>query len=322
MRDWPLELVCPHERTALELRGDGELVCGEGHRYRLVGASPVVLVEDAGTEGGARWPSPLDAEAPAGASAEDERIDPVVQDVIAATCGRMYRQLVHRLLAYPIPDLRLPPGEAKLFLEVGCNWGRWCVAAARRGYRVVGVDRSLAGVQAADRVARQLGVEARYAVADARRLPFPDGSFDVVFSYSVFQHFAKQDALTSFDEIGRVLRPGGVAKIQMANIFGVHSLWNQLREHRFREPRRPFDIRYWSPRELRGELSRRVGPTELQADGFFTLNAQVSDLELLPRRYRLVVRTSEALRRASGRVPLLRYSADSIYTISRRVPAD
>jgi SAM-dependent methyltransferase len=201
-------------------------------------------------------------------------------------------------------------------LEIGCNWGRWCLAAARRGYRVVGIDPSLEAIAAARRVARQLGVEATYLVADARHLPFPDASFDVVFSYSVFQHFAKTEALTSFDEIGRVLRPGGLAKLQMANVYGVRSLWNQLRERRFREPRRLFDIRYWSPGELRGELSRRVGPTALEVDGFFTLNAQLTDLELLPRHYRLVVRTSEALRRASGRLPPLRYSADSLYAVS------
>jgi SAM-dependent methyltransferase len=244
----------------------------------------------------------------------DTEIDPVVQEVVAATCGRLYRHLVGRLDAYPIPKLPLPPADGELFLEVGCNWGRWCVAAARSGYRVVGIDPSVKAIAAARRVAQQLEVQATYLVADARRLPFPDASFDVVFSYSVFQHFAKPDALASFDELARVLRPGGLAKIQMANVYGVRSLWNQLRERRFREPRSLFDVRYWSPRELRDELTRRVGPTELQVDGFFTLNPQATDLELLPRRYRLVVRSTEALRRVGP----LRSAADSLYVVSRR----
>jgi SAM-dependent methyltransferase len=219
---------------------------------------------------------------------------------------------------YPIPDLRLPPGEGRVFLEVGCNWGRWCVSAARRGYSVVGVDPSLDAIRAARHVAEQLGVDATYLVADARHLPFADASFDVVFSYSVFQHFAKDDALASFAEIGRVLQPGGRSLVQMANVWGARSLVNQARERRFREPRDLFDVRYWSPRELRDAFARAVGPTELAVDGFLTLNPQPADLALLPRRYRALVRTSEALRRLSERVRPLTYAADSLYVRSER----
>lgn len=154
--------------------------------------------------------------------------------------------------------------------------------------------------------------------ATCGRLPFPDASFDVVFSYSVFQHFSKQDALAAFDEIGRVLKPGGESLIQMANLYGAKSLWNQARERRFREPRTLFDVRYWGPRELRDELERRVGPTRLSVDGFFTLNPQPTDLALLPARYRAVVHTSEALRRVSDVVKPLTYVADSVYARSRR----
>ena len=246
-----------------------------------------------------------------------QRIDPAVQELVAATCGGLYRHLVGRLERYPIPELPLPPGDGALFLDIGCSWGRWTIAAARRGYRAVGVDPSLAAVAAARRVAHQLEVEVTYVVADARHLPFPDRSFDVAFSYSVLQHFSKVEALRSFDEIGRVLRRGGLAKIQMANAYGARSIWNQLRDHRYREPRKLFDIRYWSPGELAGELSRRVGSTSIEADGFFTLNPQLADLELLPRRYRALIRSSDMLRRASGHVRSLRYAADSLYAVSR-----
>ena len=91
----------------------------------------------------------------------------------------------------------------------------------------------------------------------------------------------------------------------MANVWGLRSLFNQLRERRFREPRTLFDVRYWSPRELRRELDRAVGPTELSVDGFLTLNPQPADLPLLPRRYRALVRLSETYRKASRRFPRL-----------------
>jgi SAM-dependent methyltransferase len=289
-------------------------VCAEDHRYAVVDEIPVLLLEDE---------APTHAACHVSLASPDAPDDPeaLVQDAIAATCGNLYRHLVGNVTRYPIPELRLPEGRGRRFLEVGCNWGRWCVSAARLGYEVVGVDPSLLGVRAARRVAEQLGVDATYVVADSRHLPFADDAFDVVFSYSVFQHFTREAALESFDEVGRTLRPGGLAMIQMANLWGARSLWNQLRERRFREPRTLFDVRYWRPHELRDELERRVGPTELAADGFFTLNPQMTDLELFPRRYRAVVRTSEALRRASERVPPLRYAADSLYALSRGGPA-
>ena len=306
-------LVCHSDRTQLRRRS-GELACRRGHRFRVSDGIPLLLLEDESPTHGACWVS---REEPEAIPASDAEIDPGVQGLVAATCGGLYRDLVGRLERYPVPELPLPPGNGGLFLEVGCSWGRWCIAAARGGFSVVGIDPSLKAIAAAQRVARRLGVEATYLVADARHLPFPDDSFDVVFSYSVYQHFSKPDAVNSFAEIGRVLRPGGLAKIQMANVYGARSLWNQARERRFREPRRLFDVRYWSPGELQRELSRCVGPTTLEADGFFTLNPQAADLELLPRRFRAVVRVSEGLRRASGRVAPLRYTADSLYAVSR-----
>jgi SAM-dependent methyltransferase len=305
-----VKLACPRDRAAL-VRQDGALVCADGHRYPVVDGIPVLLVAEDEPTHGACWKS---LEAPSNTGNAEE----FVQEVIAATCGNLYRHLIGNVSTYPIPEIRLPPGDGRAFLEVGCNWGRWCVSAARCGYRVVGVDPSLDAIRAARRVADELGVDAEYVVADARHLPFADESFDVVFSYSVFQHFARAAALASFGEIGRVLKRGGLSLVQMANVWGARSLFNQLRERRFREPRTLFDVRYWSPGELRDELTRAVGPTELSVDGFLTLNAQPADLPLLPRRYRALVRLSEAYRKASRRLPFLVRTADSVYAASRR----
>jgi predicted SAM-dependent methyltransferase len=46
-----------------------------------------------------------------------------------------------------------------------------------------------------------------------RGLPFPDGSFDGVFSEHVLEHFTKQDGLLLAVEVARVLRPGGVFRV-------------------------------------------------------------------------------------------------------------
>jgi SAM-dependent methyltransferase len=307
-----VNLACPRDRGRLERDGD-ELSCSAGHRYRVVDGIPVLLVEEDEPTHGSCWTS-LEEREPAGDA------DAFVQNAIAATCGNLYRHMIGNVRSYPIPEIRLPRGAGRTFLEVGCNWGRWCVSAARRGYRVIGVDPSLDAIRAAERVARELGVEAEFVVADARHLPFGDESFDVVFSYSVFQHFTRAAAVAAFEEIGRVLAPEGLSLVQMANVWGARSLVHQLRERRFREPRTLFDVRYWSTRELEAELERAVGPTELSVDGFLTLNPQPADLPLLPRRYRALVRTSEAYRKASRRAPFLVHVADSVYAASRRTP--
>src|SRR4051794_25960664 len=88
----------------------------------------------------------------------------------APRAGFMYAPLIGRLVEYPIPTTRLPHGEGRVVLDLGCNWGRWTIAAARAGYRAVGLDPSLPAVQAAYDVATQLGVQADFLVGEARFL--------------------------------------------------------------------------------------------------------------------------------------------------------
>lgn len=313
-------LACPRDKQ--ELRQDsGGLLCPKGHRYSVVEGVPILLVSEAqqthieGTRALAIAESGDSSSLPRFEVAGAE-IDPFVRNSIGATNGSLYQHLVGNLKEYPIPHLRLPAGSNKLFLEIGCNWGRWCVAAAAAGYRPVGIDPSLKAIRAANRVARQLGIEATYIVGDSRFLPFRDNYFDQAFSYSVLQHLSKPDARHSLLEIGRVLRAGGNALVQMPNAFGARCFYHQARR-RFREAR-DFEVRYWKPAELLSTFTASIGPSEITVDGYFSLNVQPSDLRLLPARYRLLVHASEALRKLSSRAPALAYLADSLYISSRR----
>jgi ubiquinone/menaquinone biosynthesis C-methylase UbiE len=313
----PVELACSVDHGPLDRTGD-TLRCADGHEYPVAKHEiPVMLVR------GERATHPvLDVpiEKQDADIYEGEGIDPRVSGGIRATSGYLYNHMIGRMTEYPIPEIRLPPGEGRKLLDVGCHWGRWSVAAQRRGYKPVGIDPSLSGIAAARSVARHLGVEdeIKYVVGDARHLPFADGTFDTVWSYGVFQHFTKEDVLTSFDEIARVLKPGGTTMMQFANVWGARSLMNQVRERRFREPKVIFDVRYWSPGELKKELERRVGPTKVFTDGYITLNPQPADTHLMPRHLRAVVHGSEALRKLSDRFKPLVTVADSVYVIAQR----
>jgi len=292
------------------------MTCPIGHRYRIVDGIPVLLLSETPQTHAEGNRSLLIAEAPDVTStdattAQSGDIDSFVQQIIAGTNGCLYIPLIGKLTEYPIPTLRLPGGEGKLFLEIGCNWGRWCVAAARAGYRPVGIDPSLKGIRAARQVAQRLGVEAHYVVADGRYLPFADGSFDQVFSYSVLQHLSPDNVSLVLQQIARVMRPKAGCLVQMPNRFGLRCLYHQARRG-FR-PARDFEVRYWTHKELTSAFTRMFGSVRILVDGFFSLNPQISDVHLLPRRYRPIIYASEALRTVSRNFASLAYVADSLY---------
>ncbi|HZK66471.1 MAG TPA: class I SAM-dependent methyltransferase, partial [Chloroflexota bacterium] len=98
--------------------------------------------------------------------------------------------------------------EGAAVLELGSGSGARSVAVALRGARVVGIEPSDAGVAASQmRAARYPGIEVGFQVGFGERLPFPDNSFDLVFSTDVLQHVQQLDRV--LEETRRVLRPGG-----------------------------------------------------------------------------------------------------------------
>jgi SAM-dependent methyltransferase len=244
-------------------------------------------------------------------------VDPYVQEQVAQTNGMLYRPLVGKLTRYPIPDLRLPSvsaNEGRTFLDIGCNWGRWCMATDAKGYLPAGIDPRPEALDAARRVAKDLGVRARFVTGISEAVPFEDASFDVVFSYSVLQHLAKERVYRTVAEIRRVLKPGGVALVQMPNWLGVRCIYHQTRR-RFREAV-GFEVRYWGIRELHDAFNP-IGPAEISVDGFFGLGIQAADIDLMPPFEAVVIRSSEALRSVSRRMPSLIYVADSVYLTMR-----
>jgi len=329
---WLEHLVCPRDQRRLAQSGD-YLECGE-HRYPIVQGVPVMLLDDvphtlaiAGRSiqaaSGDRTSSlfldtlSLSDEEKQGIvalAASGGPIDPVVAHLVAATNGLMYKHLIGRLDRYPIPHLPLPAGAGRRLLDIGCSWGRWTVAASQAGYEAIGIDPSLGAVLAARRAAAQMGVSSRYLVGDARHLPFAAGSFDAAYSYSVIQHFSRADAGRSVAEIGRVLRAGGVAKVQMPTRFGLRCLYHQARRG-FREGR-GFEVRYWTGGELNRVFTAAIGPTRLAADCYFGIGLQAADAAILTPPLRRVLRASEWMKARSLRWPALVRVADSVFAES------
>lgn len=96
----------------------------------------------------------------------------------------------------------------KRVLEIGLGQGADSEQIIRRGAVWSGVDLT---PEAVARVAARLRVRnlpfARLECASALALPFPDRSFDIVFSHGVLHHIP--DVKTAQREIARVLKPDG-----------------------------------------------------------------------------------------------------------------
>lgn len=338
------DLVCPIDKSALNFDHDGASCAAHGHRYPVVEGIPVLLRDDVEqTIGLARAsldrargvPGSVDARRPelhleslgiseaekamAIALADDGKsssVDPVAAVLVAATNGIAYKEVLGQLARYPIPELRLPPGKGAGLLDIGCSWGRWSIAAARKGYAVTGIDPSLGALIAAKRISRSMGLDLRLVCADGRHLPFRDGAFPTVFSYSVIQHFSRADARRTLSEVARVLAPGGVSLIQMPNFLGIRSLMH-LARRRFAEGE-GFAVRYWSVPELARTFSDAIGPSTVSVHCYFGLGLEPSDTDLMSPTLRWLTRTSEGLRAASAAIPPLVYLADSVYLRSEK----
>jgi len=117
---------------------------------------------------------------------------------------------------------RAGPGDR--VLEVGCGAGH--LLERLPAGRAVGLD--LAESLLA-RAARRLGRRAALAQGDAGALPFATGAFDRVYCSEVLEHIV--DPAAAVREIGRVLRPGGVAVLSVPNeglINGVKATLRRL----------------------------------------------------------------------------------------------
>jgi len=111
---------------------------------------------------------------------------------------------------------RLAQGERVLDLGSGAGTDS-LIAAQMVGEQgsVTGIDMTPQMLAKARSAAAAMGAaNVEFVEAEAERLPFPDGSFDVVISNGVIDLIPDKDAV--FAELHRVLEPGG--RIQVADV--------------------------------------------------------------------------------------------------------
>jgi len=184
-----------------------------------------------------------------------------------------------------------PPRPFEHGLEIGAGTGYFSLNLLQLGLveRATATDISPGMLATLDASARRLELDVGTVAAEAERLPFEDGSFDLVFGHAVLHHLPRlRDA---FREFHRVLRPGGtvafcgepsrygdlVAAVPKASGRAVAPLWRRAvgapprpaaggGQRQTDSLERKVDVHAFSPGSLR-DLAHGSGFTEVGIRG-------------------------------------------------------
>ena len=239
-------------------------------------------------------------------------------DEVYPTAG----QVLERILAEG-------PVDQAWALEVGAGSGRDSVGLSERGARAVMLDYSMASLEVARDVARRAGLKPLLVRADALRMPFRDGTFDIVFHQGLLEHF--RDPKPLLHENVRVLRSGAMLLVDVPQRYHLYTVMKHVLialGKWFAGWETEFSIGQLE-RLLRSagvKVVRRYGGWMIPGLFYRTLRLvllklRVAKLPLDPPPIPLVTPALDALRRAWERTPLAFYTYFVIGVIGRKPAA-
>jgi ubiquinone/menaquinone biosynthesis C-methylase UbiE len=121
----------------------------------------------------------------------------------------------------------LVPGQVGRAADLSCGTGSYALELARRGWRVVGIDRSMPVLRVAvSKVAGRAGAP-RFVRADAVALPLRDGSLDLVTIVFGLEFVA--DPIAVLREGRRALAPQGTLVVAALRAEGLWTRWRRLK---------------------------------------------------------------------------------------------
>lgn len=141
-------------------------------------------------------------------------------------------------------------------LDLGCGDGWIAIKLAKQGHEVWGIDSSETAIERAIEKAKQTGVSDRthFQVGDALKLPYENHQFDALIDRGLFHHIVRSNYSKYFNEVTRVLKPGGLMflavfskrnrqtfrnKFTRAQIEQLFDRWFRVRSYAEDQPSEP-----------------------------------------------------------------------------------
>lgn len=150
--------------------------------------------------------------------------------------GRKTDQIEKNLIAELIADL-----PRKHLLELGCGTGHWTAFFETQGFDVTATDTSPNMLKQAE----NKKLKAKFLLADAQSLPFPDQAFELAATVTMLEFVTDREK--AFREIYRILQPGGWLIIGVLNknsVLGKNKTGDEVFKH----------ARFFTPGELKNAL--------------------------------------------------------------------
>lgn len=114
--------------------------------------------------------------------------------------------------------------HGKKVLEVGMGAGTDFLQWVRAGAEAHGIDLTQESIDHVQQRLAVYGFEAAQAqVGDAEHIPYPDDTFDLVYSWGVIHH--SPSTVRALEELVRVTKPGGEIKAMVYNRRSLHTFY-------------------------------------------------------------------------------------------------
>jgi ubiquinone/menaquinone biosynthesis C-methylase UbiE len=151
--------------------------------------------------------------------------------------GRMYQRRIEMCLA------ELEGG--KRILEIGFGSGVSFINISKIYNEIFGLDLT-ANIDLIGKFFEEKGIQTNLSNGNILNMPYPDNFFDSVLLISILEHLQPKDQIQAFQEIRRVLRPGGqivygVPVERPFMVFMFRLLGTDIRTHHFSTEKDVFD---------------------------------------------------------------------------------
>lgn len=116
--------------------------------------------------------------------------------------------------------------SGKTVLEIGIGQGSDLLQFGRAGAKCHGVDITDNHISLTTKNFELNGIQVDIRKADATALPFPDATFDCIYSFGVIHHIPEAEHVMA--EIHRVLKPGGQVMIALYYKWSAFHLFSKI----------------------------------------------------------------------------------------------